>query len=170
MKALKACLGTVLLATCATPFAQAQPEPHASTPSVAETPSSSALLRVYRARRYVGSALAPTVYVDDKEVVRVGNGRRATIKLSPGPHSIRSDDKSSAISIEAKAGQEFYVRVDEETGFWKGHGKLTLLLPEQGSAEYKLQKPVEADRAVAKDMLAEDTSTSAEPGPGNSDK
>jgi uncharacterized protein DUF2846 len=112
---------------------------------------------VYRQRRYAGSALAPSIFVDDKQVVRVGNGRRASIRVLPGPHTIRSDDKSSAISIEAKAGQDYFVRVDEETGFWKGHGKLTLIMPEQGSAEYKLQKPVEEDRKVAREMIEPET-------------
>lgn len=115
-----------------------------------------ARLRVYRQRRYVGSALAPSIFVDEKQVARVGNGRRCSLKLTPGTHTIKSDDKSSAISIDAKAGQDYYIRVDEAAGFWKGHGKLTMLMPEQGSAEYKLQKPIEPDRRIAKDMLEED--------------
>jgi hypothetical protein len=114
-------------------------------------------LYVYRHRRAVGSALAPSIYVDDKQVVRIGNGRRALIKLMPGPHSVRSDDKSSAITLDAKSGQDYYIRVDEAAGFWKGHGKLTLLMPEQGGPEYKLQKPVEEDRKFAKDMIENDT-------------
>ena len=139
---------------------------NSSTAPTAATPDSTekavmaagpAYLRVYRARRVVGSALAPSIVVDGKQIVRVGNGRRATIKLSPGSHSIGSDDKSSSISLEAKSGQEYFVRVDEEPGMWKGHGKLTLLAAEQGSAEYKLQKPVEEDRKVAKEMIEDDT-------------
>jgi hypothetical protein len=114
-------------------------------------------LRVYRARRFEGSALAPSIYVDDKQVARIGNGRRCSIKLTPGHHTIRSDDKSSAIELDAKGGAEYYIRVDEATGFWKGHGKLTMLLPEQGSAEYKLQKPVEDDRKFAKEMIEGDS-------------
>lgn len=121
--------------------------------------TASAHLHVYRQRRFAGSALAPSIYVDDKQVARIGNGRRATIKLAAGPHSIRSDDKSSSITLDAKAGQDYFIRIDEEAGFWKGHGKLTLLLPEQGSAEYKLQKPVEEDRKVAKEMIENDTET-----------
>jgi hypothetical protein len=131
----------------------------ADKPAATATDSSTAPahLHVYRQRRFAGSALAPSIYVDDKQVVRIGNGRRASIRLSPGPHSIRSDDKSSAITLDAKAGQDYFIRVDEATGFWKGHGKLTLLLPEQGSAEYKLQKPVEEDRKFAKDMIENDS-------------
>ena len=125
----------------------------------ADLASGTAHLRVYRARRVVGSALAPSILVDGKQIVRVGNGRRCTIKLSPGTHSIGSDDKSSSISLDAKSGQEYFVRVDEEPGMWKGHGKLTLIAGEQGSPEYKLQKPVEEDRKVEKEMIEDDTDT-----------
>ncbi len=137
------------------PAAQAQTPP-ATAPEVAR-------LRVYRQRRYVGSALAPSIAVDGRQVARVGNGRRVTIILTPGPHSIASDDKSSAISIDAKAGQDYYVRIDEQTGFWKGHGKLTMLLPEQGSAEFRLQKPIEADRKLVKEMIEDDVAEATPP-------
>lgn len=172
MKPLHSVLAGLLLMICMTALAQTQPQAAPSQPdqpaaasSPSEGPMAStpaiAMLRVYRHRRYMGYALAPSIYVDDKQVARVGNGRRVTIKLAPGPHTVRSDDKSSAISIEAKSGQEYYIRIDEEAGFWKGHGKLTLLMPEQGAAEYKLQKPIEEDRKLAKDMVVDDTETAA---------
>jgi hypothetical protein len=151
----------------ATLFAQEQapaanpnpPAPQATaSPATPATPAAtdSALLHVYRQHRYAGSALAPSIYLDDKQIARVGSGRHVTIRLTPGSHTIRSDDKSSAISLDTKPGQDYYVRVDEETGFWKGHGKLTLLLPEQGAAEYKLQKPVEPDRRINKELIVEE--------------
>jgi hypothetical protein len=144
-------------------FAQEQENP-ASKPSTPESaavkeskPADSApqiaYLHVYRHRRYVGSGLAPTISVDLTKVARVGNGRRFTARLQPGTHTVRSDDKSSAVTIDAKAGEHYYVRIDEEAGFWKGHGRMTLLMPDQGKAEYPMQKPVEDDRRFAKDML-----------------
>lgn len=120
-----------------------------------------ARLYVYRQRRYEGSALAPSIYVDDRAIARVGNGRRVAIKLTAGQHSVRSDDKSSAISLEVKPGQDYFVRVDEATGFWKGHGRLTLVLPEQGFAEYKLQKPIETDRKIDKEMIDDEADDSS---------
>jgi len=144
-------------ASPAKPAVTAEPE---SKPAMSSEP---AHLRVYRAHRFGGSGLAPSIYVDDKQVVRIGSGRRCTIKLTPGSHTIRSDDKSSAISLDAKGGQEYYIRVDEEAGFWKGHGKLTLLAPEQGGPEYKLQKPVEDDRKFAKDMIEPDAGPDSKP-------
>lgn len=118
------------------------------------------LLHVYRQRRFVGAALAPSIYVDDQQVARVGNGRRFTAKLAPGTHTIRSDDKSSSVSLDVKQGQDYYIRIDEEPGAWKGHGKLTLLQAEQGKPEYALVKAVEPERRLAKDMLEEDSETS----------
>jgi hypothetical protein len=120
-----------------------------------------AYLRVYRHRRYAGSALAPSIYIDDVQIARVGNGRRFSARLAPGSHTVRSDDKSSAIALDVKPGQEFYVRIDEETGFWKGHGKLTLLMPEQGKPEYSIAKPIEPDRKIAKDRIEEDNQAGA---------
>jgi len=164
-----ALLGLVSMATCGSIPARAQTSPSQTPPTQAQAPAPAPAvpstvpaadygrLRVYRARRYAGSALAPSIYVDDKQVARVGSGRRVSIRLTPGPHSIRSDDKSSNISLDIKPGQDYYVRVDEETGFWKGHGKLTLMMPEQGGPEYKLQKPIEDDRKIAREMIEEDT-------------
>jgi hypothetical protein len=140
-------------------------EQDAATEKASATNSASAsgpvgLLHVYRQRRFVGSALAPSIYVDDQQLARVGNGRRFTAKLTPGTHAIRSDDKSSSVSLDVKPGQDYYVRIDEEPGAWKGHGKLTLPQSEQGKPEYALVKPVETERRLAKDMLVEDSETS----------
>jgi hypothetical protein len=123
-------------------------------------PASVGLIHVYRQRRFVGSALSPSIYVDDQQVARVGNGRRFTAKLTPGTHGIRSDDKSSSVSLDVKPGQDYYIRIDEEPGALKGHGKLTLLQAEQGKPEYALVKPIESERRLAKDMLVEESETS----------
>jgi len=157
---LRLSLAALLMLSCAATAFSQQPGQNsaAQTSSQAETSTAApatefAHLRVYRQRRYQGSALAPSIFVDDKEVARVGNGRRFGVKLSPGTHTVRSDDKSSAVTLDAKASQEYFIRVDEATGFWKGHGKLTMLMPEQGGPEYKLQKPIEPERKIAADML-----------------
>jgi hypothetical protein len=175
LRSIQLGLAGIVLMVAGMAVAQAQQPGSTNTqnpPAAASQPASGDLahVHVYRQRRYAGSALAPSIYVDDKQVARIGNGRRVSIRLTPGSHTIRSDDKSSAISVDAKAGQDYYVRVDEQTGFWKGHGKLTMLMPEQGSAEYKLQKPVEEDRRLAKDMIEDDAETPAKEDAQKQDK
>jgi hypothetical protein len=168
---LQAVLMGLVLAVAGMALAQQKEDPAASqtpaTPVASREKSATsdtpvAYLRVYRQKRFTGSALAPSIYVDDKQIARVGNGRRFSMRLLPGTHTVRSDDKSSAITLETKPGQEYFVRVEEATGFWKGHGKLTLVLPEQGNPEYKLQKPLEEDRKTARELIEEEKDTSAE--------
>lgn len=100
-----------------------------------------AALYVYRHHRFEGAALKPSVYVDDREMARIENGRYFVVKLEPGKHSVRSNDKASGVEVNMKPGAEYYIRVDMQTGFWKGHGRLTMILPEQGEYEVKRTKP-----------------------------
>ena len=53
----------------------------------------------------------------------------------PGNHRIYSTDKSTGIDLAAKPGETYYVRVDILVGFWKGHGGVTLVDPQQGKYE-----------------------------------
>jgi len=148
----------VLVLTLATAtFGQEQPASAAgqsadSTKTISpEAPI--ARLRVYRPPEFVGGALFPSLYVDGRQVVRVGNGRCVTIRLTPGSHDIKSDDKGSAITLDAKAGQDYFIRVDEVQGMMKGKGKVTLVPAEQGAPEYNHQRPIEADRVLAPEMV-----------------
>ena len=129
---------------------------------VTASSSDSAHVRVYRQKLLPGSGFYPSIYVDGKEVFRLSNGRRASVRISPGAHTVTSDDKSSMIQIDAKAGQEFFVSVQElPGGFLKGRGKLTMVANEQGRPEYKLEKPLEDERKVAKEMIEDDADSSA---------
>jgi len=163
-------LGTIAWAQNTSPTPQTPPSEAAPSQAQAPAPATTAAapaaeygrLRVYRAKRYAGSGLAPSIYVDDKQVARVGSGRRVSIRLTAGQHTIRSDDKSSNIELNIKSSQDYYVRVDEEQGFWKGHGKLTLMMAEQGGPEYRLQRPIEDDRKIAREMIEADNEPVAE--------
>jgi hypothetical protein len=136
----------------------AQASPAASGTSAADA---KATLYVYRHRRYAGSALKPTVYADDRELARMENGRFFVVKLDPGMHSIRSNDKASGTEVDMKPGQEYYVRIDIEAGAWKGHGRITLVLPEQGRYEVKETKPLDANDIKNRELVVADAKTSA---------
>jgi hypothetical protein len=130
------------------PSESSQPAAEASRPAPS-APGGKASLYVYRHRRFEGAALKPSVYVDDKELARIENGRYFVVKLEPGKHSIRSNDKASGVEFNMKPGAEYYIRVDMQTGFWKGHGRLTMILPEQG--EYEVKQTKSANDADVKD-------------------
>jgi len=112
--------------------------------------ASKATVYVYRYKQFVGSALSPSVWCDQTELARIENGRYFTVTLDPGKHTFSSNDKQSGIELDAKAGQEYFVRVEIASGMMKGHGRLTLVAPEQGGYELKSSKlkPLDLNKVV----------------------
>lgn len=118
--------------------------------------NSLATVYVYRYKAFEGKGLRPSIYVDDKDVVRLQSGRGVALALRPGKHMFRSNDKQAQVELDLKAGQSYYIRIDIAAGFWKGHGRLTLVQPEQGAGEYKQVKPVDKGMIKDSELLAPD--------------
>ena len=78
------------------------------------------------------------------------------LALTPGHHTLRSNDKQSQIELDLKPGQEYYIRIDMAPGLAKGHGRLMLVQPEQGAAELKQMKPADAGMIKLKEFIAAD--------------
>jgi len=145
----------------------------ASTPSTSDTKESKATVHIYRYKQFVGGALEPSVYCDEVQLARMDNGRYFAAMVDPGKHTFRSNDTQSGIELDAKAGQEYFIRVEIATGFAKGHGRLILKSPEQGSYELKSKKlkPLDASKVMDKARVsleevgtgARETASAAEP-------
>jgi|ERR1051326_4085811 hypothetical protein len=133
------------------PSAQAT-QTAASPATPAATQPDKATVYFYRYKQYVGSALAPSVYCDETQLARMENGRYFAVKLDPGKHAFRSNDKQSGAEIELKAGQEYFFRVEIASGFMKGHGRLIMMVAEQARYELKAKnlKPLDADKVLDK--------------------
>jgi hypothetical protein len=108
---------------------------------------------VYRYKQFVGSMLEPSVYADEAELARMDNGRYFAVELSEGKHSLRSNDKQSAIELSVESGKEYYVRVEIASGAFKGHGRLVLMSAEQGTSEVKRLKPLGPDKVRDHDRV-----------------
>jgi hypothetical protein len=106
----------------------------------------------------VGGALSPSVYCDETELARMENGRYFTVRLDPGKHNFRSNDKQSGTELDMKAGQEYFLRVEIATGFMKGHGRLVLMSAEQGGYELKSSKlkPLDSNKVVNATLVSVD--------------
>src|ERR1700716_952483 len=124
-----------LLICCFTGLAAIAQEPAADLQKTTDIKPSKATLYVYRYKQFVGGALSPSVYCDETELARMENGRYFTVKLDPGKHNFRSNDKQSGTELDMKAGQEYFLRVEIAPGAMKGHGRLVLMSPEQGGYE-----------------------------------
>jgi hypothetical protein len=161
MKALFSFTLLVALSLTASVYTRAQ-EPSIpaqgqdSTAAVVATPASNttppapqdanAVIYFYRIKQFAGSALEPSVFCDEKELARMDNGRYFGVALTPGKHTCRMGDKQTGFEIEAKPGQSFYAKITIDVGFLKGHGRLTLIQPEQGAFELKKVKLLGVDK------------------------
>src|SRR5260370_16611728 len=126
-----------LLIFCFTGLAAIAQEPTADSQKTTDAKPSKATVYVYRYKQFVGGALAPSVYCDETELARMENGRYFTVKLDPGKHNFRSNDKQSGMELDVKAGQEYFLRVEIATGFMKGNVRLVFMHPEQVGYELK---------------------------------
>ncbi|HEV8367441.1 MAG TPA: DUF2846 domain-containing protein [Pyrinomonadaceae bacterium] len=85
-----------------------------------------AVVFIYRPDKWLGYMQEPSVFVDDKELVRMDNGRYLAIKLPPGKHNVHMTNKKRSFVVDMGSGETYYFRVAIEQGFSKQHGKLTL--------------------------------------------
>lgn len=165
MKRLHACVLTLCSLACCG-FAQ---QPSASSPQSANSQTEAAATTTqpgtqtdkttvyfYRYKQYAGSALSPSVYCDEAELARMENGRYFSVKLAPGKHTFRSNDKQSGVEVDLKPGQEYFLRVEIAAGFMKGHGRLIAVVPEQ--AKFELQskklKPLDGDKITDRERVS----------------
>ena len=127
-----------------------------TVPQTAEVNPAKATVYVYRYKQFVGSALAPSVYCDESQLARMDNGRYFAAKVDPGKHTFRSNDPQSGLELDVKAGQEYFLRVEIAAGVMKGHGRLVLMSPEQGSYELKSKKlkPLDEGKVVDRNQVS----------------
>jgi len=155
MRALRT-LGLLIL--CLTSLAAIAQEPTGDLQKTDDAKPSKATVYIYRYKQFAGSALAPSVFCDEAELARAENGRYFTVRLDPGKHSFRSNDKQSGTELDMKAGQEYFLRVEIATGMWKGHGRLVLMSPEQGGYEINSSKlkPLDSNKVINATLVSVD--------------
>jgi hypothetical protein len=160
MRALKF-VGLALVLMTVMAMAQEQAQPSGAQ-------QQKATVYVYRYKQFVGSGLSPSVYCDDVQLARMENGRYFSVAVDAGKHLFRSNDTQSGVELDAKAGQQYFIRLEIAAGMMKGHGRLILTAPEQ--ARYELQsnklKPLDAGKVVDKDRVStEEAKLDAAPAP-----
>lgn len=81
------------------------------------------LLVFFRPKRFSGSGLTPSIYVDGKQVARLDNGRYFALRVSVGPHKIESSMKHPPLEITASS-QPVCLEMVILMGTWRGGGRL----------------------------------------------
>ncbi len=122
------------LTACAS-TATKPPNPQVAAKMNAVDKARMATVVIYRPSASLGGMLRPTVLLNGKDLVNVGNGRVFVAALRPGRHTFEMDDKKSGTALTLKSGQKVYLKVEIVPGIFKGGGKLTEVAASQGEFE-----------------------------------
>ena len=71
---------------------------------------SKATVYIYRPGKFFGKTLEPSVFLDEQKLLDMDNARYLALKLDPGRHVLRSNEKNSEIDQAWDAGQTYYVK------------------------------------------------------------
>jgi hypothetical protein len=98
----------------------------------------------FREHHFTGSALKPSIFVDDKEVNRLSNGRWFLVKVEPGKHKLQSSAKNEpATIVDVAAGETAYVQMVILTGNWRGGGRLVTVDSKEAQTQVAKLKPLD---------------------------
>jgi hypothetical protein len=152
-------IGVLLLAGCATHGSGFQP--------VAKTPRGMAVIYIYRTPEFAGEALSYDVKANDKVVTTLRSGGYYPYVVRPGllelwartasrqssyrhttPPPERADSDllrlkaiddaaKSAVTLDVKAGQVYYVKGEAGVRYFVGRPRLQVVSPEQGAGEIR---------------------------------
>jgi hypothetical protein len=100
---------------------------------------------IYRLPSAYGALGNPKIFVDEKEVGKIRNGRFFSVTVPTGHHVLTSTRKDSGIDIDVQSGQTYYVKTDMTygNGFSINPAEVSLVAPEQGRYAVGKLKPAE---------------------------
>lgn len=84
------------------------------------------------------------VWINEKEVARLDRGIYMIAKLAPGKYDFRTKNKKAGgVTLDVKAGETHYIRMDTDTSLMVIHPRLSIVAPEQARFDLKEMKPIE---------------------------
>lgn len=129
------------------------PPTAATTTSATSQDDSKAMIYVYRPGKFMGRALEPSVFLDEKKLVDMDNARYFVLKLDPGRHILRSNEKNSEIDQTWEAGKTYYVKITIAGGTWKGHGQMGMVTEKLALTEMRELQPLDRDNVQAEYLM-----------------
>lgn len=126
--------------------AQQTPAKPAETAAQPAPQEEKATVFIYRTKKFVGSALEPSVFCDGIEIGRMDNGRYIVLKLDPGEHRIHTTEESKRVDLKLGRGEKAFVRFRIEPGAMKGRGNVYLTNDEDALKELKKLKPLDPQK------------------------
>ncbi len=117
-------------------------------PAAAQS-ASSVTVYFYRPQNAAGSRAFPSVLCDGSKIAAIRNGQFVSISLPPGKHVLDSTFAGSRETVVLDPSTTYYFRVDMLLFSWRMttiHGKLTMVIPEQGRSDVAQLQAVDPDK------------------------
>jgi hypothetical protein len=112
-----------------------------------------ATVYIYRPGKFFGKALEPSVFLDEQKLLDMDNARYLALKLAPGRHILRSNEKNSEIDQVWDSGQTYYIKITIAAGMMKGHGQMGMVTEKLALKEMQQLRPLDKDN-IEPDYLA----------------
>jgi hypothetical protein len=146
MKALRFVVALLMLASPSMP--QELPTSPAN-----QSPEQRGLLVFFRPKRFFGSGLTPSIYLNGVQLARLDNGRFFSIWVPSGKHKIESTMKHAPLELEIKPGEAVYLEMAILAGTWRGGGRIIPSPPEDALATIKKLKPLDRKWVVEEKVV-----------------
>ena len=99
---------------------------------------------IYRLPSFYGMAGNPKLFLDNKEVGKIRNGRFFSIMVPVGHHIVTSTRKKSGVDLDVQSGQTYYIKTSlAPGGFGINPAEVSLVATEQGRYAVSNLKPAE---------------------------
>jgi hypothetical protein len=144
-----AAIAAMIKAAARTTNSPNSPAPGPATAPVTDREDSKATIYIYRPGKFVGKALEPSVFLDEQKLLDMDNARYLALKLDPGRHIVRSNEKDSEIDQIWEAGKTYYVKITIVTGMMKGHGQMGMVTDKLALKEMQKLRPLDRDHVEA---------------------
>jgi hypothetical protein len=124
------------------------------TPDSAGTPDK-ATVYVYRSSGFVGGMLSPNVSANGVPLADLPAGGYFVYHAAPGTVELTAHTEAkTSVTVEAKAGESYYIKESIGMGVFAGHPHLELVSADVGAKEIKDCKLVSATIPTAEQVAA----------------
>ena len=96
----------------------------------------------------------PSVFVNGKRIAQLRKGTFFLAKLAPGTHVLDAGEKKLAVTVEVRAGQEYYYRVEYLLKCCKLRAEISPVEAAQGSVTLQKLMPIEQGLITDKTLVA----------------
>lgn len=124
-----------------------------------ETPSQAlgtdSLIVFFRPKRFTGSGLTPSIYIDGAQVARLDNGRYFAIHVPAGKHKVESSMKHLPLEFTTGPNERVYLEMVVLAGNWRGGGRLVPDPAIEAKEVIAKLKPLDAKWIVDKRVVFE---------------